>query len=217
MQRACQLAAVSELRQAKKESVSKLRHALAERVGSDTTAEFEGLPCASAEEAHEMSEQFNCKMVDLHLIAGEWYLLFKAADTDQSGRISYTELKEIVRGPLQFSKAELPAPKLKALWKALDEDSSGWISAGEFGRFMRKGEPEPLLPAKERMLNERIAAFARQRAERRERIGIDLKEKFSMVQVADEAAVGAMSRKFNTAMEAVYPDGQREWYVLWRL
>ena len=35
--------------------------------------------------------------------------------------------------------------RLRSLWKALDDDASGWISAGEFGRFMRKGEAATFL------------------------------------------------------------------------
>lgn len=40
---------------------------------------------------------------------------------------------------LAIRPSELPEPKLQALWKRLDEDSSGYITAGEFGRFMKKG------------------------------------------------------------------------------
>ena len=29
-----------------------------------------------------------------------------------------------------------------AVWRALDMDNSGFISAGEFGKFMRKGKPK---------------------------------------------------------------------------
>jgi len=63
-------------------------------------------------------------------------------DDDGSGRISYDELRRGVREQLHLSKTEMAEARLRSLWKALDDDASGWISAGEFGRFMRKGEAE---------------------------------------------------------------------------
>ena len=45
-----------------------------------------------------------------------------------------------MRGLLHLSPATLADSKLQSLWRALDEDASGFVSAGEFGRFMRKGE-----------------------------------------------------------------------------
>ena len=57
-----------------------------------------------------------------------------------SGMIAYGELRQGLRQQLRLSKAELPEARLRGLWKALDADASGWISCGEFGKFMRSGE-----------------------------------------------------------------------------
>jgi len=70
-----------------------------------------------------------------------WYHLFKHVDENDSGSISYNELRAIVRYELRLSVAELPEVHLKALWLFLDRDSSGLISAGEFGHFMKLGAP----------------------------------------------------------------------------
>ena len=61
-------------------------------------------------------------------------------DADGSGRISYPELKHSVRELLRMSPIEMPEARLKGLWRALDDDSSGFLSTGEFGKFMRSGE-----------------------------------------------------------------------------
>ena len=57
-----------------------------------------------------------------------------------SGMIAYGELRQGLRQQLRLGKAELPESRLRSLWKALDADASGWISCGEFGKFMRSGE-----------------------------------------------------------------------------
>ena len=38
-----------------------------------------------------------------------------------------------------MSRKDLPEEELQGLWNALDEDSSGFISAGEFVRFVKRG------------------------------------------------------------------------------
>tara|TARA_B100000795_G_C22576055_1_gene351925 strand:+ start:72 stop:668 length:597 start_codon:yes stop_codon:yes gene_type:complete len=64
-----------------------------------------------------------------------WQLL----DDDHSGRIAYSELSMGLRQELGMSRKDLPEEELQGLWNALDEDSSGFISAGEFVRFVKRG------------------------------------------------------------------------------
>ena len=70
-----------------------------------------------------------------------WFKLFKHMDDDGSGKVAYVEFEGLVRQELLLTPKELPEPALKAVWVALDNDCSGHISVGEFGAFMRKGEP----------------------------------------------------------------------------
>ena len=42
-----------------------------------------------------------------------------------------------------LSAEELPDTRLRSLWKALDQDGSGYVTAGEFGQFMRLGARQP--------------------------------------------------------------------------
>ena len=70
-----------------------------------------------------------------------WFKLFKHMDDDGSGKVAYVEFEGLVRQELLLTPKELPEPALKAVWVALDSDGSGYITVGEFGAFMRKGEP----------------------------------------------------------------------------
>ena len=56
-----------------------------------------------------------------------------------SGRISYSELSRGLREVIHVSKEKLPEPKLQALWRALDEGSSGSISCQEWLPFVKRG------------------------------------------------------------------------------
>ena len=69
-----------------------------------------------------------------------WYRMFKHMDDDGSGRITYTELVDMVRNELRILSDELTDKDFRSVWAALDDDGSGFITAGEFGAFMRKGE-----------------------------------------------------------------------------
>ena len=66
--------------------------------------------------------------------------LFNHMDGDGTGRITYSEFAGVVRKELQFSPKVLPEGGLAAVWAALDTDSTGFVGAGEFGAFMRRGE-----------------------------------------------------------------------------
>ena len=61
----------------------------------------------------------------------------------ESGRVTYVEFLEMVRSDaagLALRPAQLPDYQLQSLWRALDDDGSGFITAKEFGIFMRRGE-----------------------------------------------------------------------------
>ena len=68
-----------------------------------------------------------------------WRFGWQLLDDDHSGRIAYSELSIGLRQELGMSRKDLPEEELQGLWNALDEDSSGFISAGEFVRFVKRG------------------------------------------------------------------------------
>ena len=68
------------------------------------------------------------------------YTLFMLMDDDNSGRISYLELESMIRHQMDLSPEHLPESAIKKVWNTIDDDFSGFISASEFGDFMRAGE-----------------------------------------------------------------------------
>ena len=54
-------------------------------------------------------------------------------DDDGSGKITYREFRGMVREELKLSKQAVPETALQKVWKALDDDSSGFITPKEFG------------------------------------------------------------------------------------
>ena len=109
-------------------------------VGRAVTHKLLAVERASDEEMLEVSKTLNAALALFPDPAARlWFKLFKLMDDDGSGRITYDELNACVRTQLRLDKAALPEVKLQAVWKALDEDDSGFISAGEFGRLMKRG------------------------------------------------------------------------------
>ena len=68
-----------------------------------------------------------------------WYKFFKEIDEDGSGRMMYDELVKMARIHLRMPETQVSDTQLQEVWRALDQDNSGYINAGEFGRFMRLG------------------------------------------------------------------------------
>ena len=52
-----------------------------------------------------------------------------------------------MREELRLGVRELDEKSLKAAWLSLDGDGSGRLTAGEFGKFMRLGEPPHVISA----------------------------------------------------------------------
>ena len=96
----------------------------------------------NADEVVGMSVRFVQRMAELEPDANKrgWYNLFKHMDDDGSGKITFPELVDMVRTELRLKPKEMLESTLKSLWATLDEDNSGFIQAGEFGHFMKKGE-----------------------------------------------------------------------------
>jgi len=140
---------------------------LAKRSGKHLTMMLaaKDVEAASAEEVRQLSLKFNTQLVQLRprdATNGNCFIrLFKHMDYDDSGRISFKEFRQMVREELHLGKAEMPLPQLQSLWKALDENGSGYICIGEFGRFMRvsadAAPTDPVMEAKERQRLEEMA------------------------------------------------------------
>merc|ERR1712187_347058 len=96
---------------------------------------------ANQAEVEQVANLLNLRMKEIIIdpTARGWFKLFNHMDDDCSGKVNFAELEDMIRNELKISEADLSTEQLKAVWRALDEDSSGLISCGEFGHFMRKG------------------------------------------------------------------------------
>ena len=57
-----------------------------------------------------------------------------------SGRLTYAELRDLVRIELALPAADVPERELKAAFVAIDAEDSGYLTAGAIGRWFKSGE-----------------------------------------------------------------------------
>ena len=78
----------------------------------------------------------------------------------------------MVRHELELGSATCALPRLQSLWRALDMDDSGFICAGEFGRFMRMSADhapvDMVTQAREKQREEELARRQRESAQWKE-------------------------------------------------
>jgi len=138
---------------------------------------------ASHQEQVVIAEMLNRRMIELFIDPAErnWYKFFVHMDDDCSGKVNYEELVDMIRNELRVGTSQLSEPALEAIWRALDEDNSGLISAGEFGHFMRLGEHVHghQVPWKERSHKANAAVAASVRKEKGKLLGA-LKERLEL-------------------------------------
>ena len=126
--------------------------------GTDLRAKFDKVKTAGDAEVTVLSELLNKQAIKIIADpnARGWFKLFNHMDDDRSGRISYKELIGMVREELRLDSDDLSDGRVQAVWKALDTDGSGFIGAGEFGAFMRKGEAKPGMRWQDRRLEKNV-------------------------------------------------------------
>lgn len=124
---------------------------------------------ASLDEQEQVSVLLNRRMIEMFKDpqARSWYKMFNHMDGDSSGTINFYELQAMIRQELKMTVGQLSDEQLKAVWLALDEDNSGLITVGEFGRFMRIGAHVHEKPPewKERVRKANLASGAAVRSE----------------------------------------------------
>lgn len=123
----------------------------------------------------------------------------------------------MVRVVLSLSRNELSDTKLRALWRALDEDASGYITAGEFGRFMKKGaEKGDETSTRERLAAKRLEASVAYKAEMDGTVGRDVANRLADCQAAPDDEVNTLAEQMNAAMARLYPGQERAWVKLFK-
>ena len=110
--------------------------------GRNVSQQFEGVEPAGEYQVVALSVKLNAAMQKVpDPGARSWVKMFNRIDDDGSGKIAYREFERMIRGELKVGVAELGKEEVKGLWKALDEDSSGLITIGEFGKVRRTAAP----------------------------------------------------------------------------
>ena len=145
----------------------------------------------------------------------ERFHLFGIMDQDKSGRVSYIEFLEMVRSDvsgLALRPAQLPDSQLQSLWRALDDDGSGFITAKEFGNFMRRGEAA----AGSKGATWLELRTAKHRAEAEAMLAKRNKERDAMADVppASDAEVRALAEQLHASMVA---RNYSSWFRLFKL
>ena len=92
---------------------------------------------------------------------------------EQADMSMYDELVKMVRIHLRMPETQVSDRQLQEVWRALDQDNSGYINAGEFGRFMRLGRERCAQCIAERLPG---VAQALVREDPRVSIGVDAAE-----------------------------------------
>ena len=175
-----------------------------------------GVAPASPDDVLALSTLFNNRLAEMYEDPAlrQWFKLFRHMDDDNSGRITYSELARTVREEMQLPPRKLPDSKLRAVWAALDADGSGFITAGEFGGFMRKGEPAvpPELSWQARVLASKRAIADQVRAEAEGDRWIA-----AGIEPASDGQVIVLAQLINRTLEQLYEDPQkRSWFKLFK-
>jgi Ca2+-binding EF-hand superfamily protein len=197
-------AAAQSLRQQRDEHLS--RHLMGKDGGPRPRA-------ASAQECEQFSILLNQRMVEIFTDpqARSWYKLFVHMDDDLSGKINYHELEDMVRNELKVPNSRFSEDQLKGIWLALDEDESGLITTGEFGKLMRLGAHihEVAETGRLKSLKAKKAVGA---ATRQEKDG--LREELSQMRTTEKAAnQSKVAEMHNVAWGMQAPADPRQ---LWR-
>lgn len=181
------------------------------------------------------AHQFTDKLTEVYPDkdrSSAWFGLF---DTDDSGLITFEQLRTAVYKRLKMTRKEVGEDALKALWCALDPDDSDNMEVVEFSRFMQRAGSWSLSKGKDeerrRKLQERAKA-RRELVKQETQAAIalegfvsskntkELREELVEKGVAfpGEEELEALSMKFNEELEVVMPgkDRGRSWFTLFK-
>ena len=149
--------ATREVQERKRQSGASVKAAVSKHTLRESLA---GVSAADESNLRSFSQACNARLYELtHELLEpsqrHWMTLFKKVDADGSGLISYDEFMALVRSQLRLSEGQFPSSLVQRMWVSLDTDGDCSISCGEFGAFMRLGEPRG---EDERQWREKLAA-----------------------------------------------------------
>lgn len=172
-----------------------------------------GSTAAGEEELQRLSETFNLQMTELieNATPESWTKLFRLVDADGSGRITFDELCNLTRSEFGLLPADISDEALKSIWLALDADDSGYVTAGEFGQFMRRGRyllVKHTTTWKERLVAARRASAAQQRREREDLYENDMQRRTDGAVAACEGDISLLARLCFSRLAEQSEDGE---------
>jgi Ca2+-binding EF-hand superfamily protein/DNA-directed RNA polymerase subunit F len=228
IQRAKLRQADAEARQRRQEEVRAFRARLSEIRGTNIAEAHADIEPATEGDVTSLSELFNASLLlsTERGASGEaavrltWYETFKLIDTNRSGLISFDEFRDACRHRkmLAIAPDRISDTQLIALWKALDLNGNGTISAGEWGHFMMRGAPAAAESARQRLFRLRLAHQRKFKADADARSGRDLAVLFADITPASESELNLYATQFHSALRRM--TGPREvdnvWFRLFR-
>ena len=135
-----------------------------------------------------------------------WFKFFKKVDVDSSGLIAFDEFVNLVRVELGLEQTGLDETTVRAVWVTIDQDSSGYISCGEFAQFMRRGRHVLTTgrPTRDELLEKRARAARAARVADKEQLfhGRSLGE-LEDVRPASDAQMRELSELCNGRIQAL--------------
>ena len=223
-----QLQSLSDAQRTRYINAEALRDQVNEAKGAKVAADVAHVEPASDEEVRALSELFNTQLLPSTPTTPRitWYTLFKHVDNNNSGRIGFDEFVAIIRPDacnlrrcLSLKPDQLSDDRIRSLWRVLDEDGDGTISAGEFGHFMRKGQAAAAESARARLFAARLAAQRRQNAEADAYAGRDLSAQLrASEEELSDAELHNLSELFNRCLAKVTaPDAVESWFRLFKI
>ena len=107
-------------------------------------------------------------------------------------------------------KKDLPEDQLQAVWRALDHDSSGFITTKEFGPFMKLGKASGDFTWKQRQQQVQDSKGA---AARQEKASFGERIVFTCPPASAEVMTD-VSRRLNAKMESIPDKHLRDWFKM---
>ena len=104
---------------------------------------------------------------------------------------------------------------MRSVWVALDSDGSGYLSAGEFGRFMRKGEEG--VGSVSTTWRQNLHAKLQREREEFEAVLYKEARRNAHIEPAEESEVNEMAVKLTKKMHQVFVAQNPSWYEETRL
>ena len=116
-----------------------------------------------------------------------------------------------MRTHLKLDAYALSEETMRSVWVALDSDGSGYLSAGEFGRFMRKGEEG--VGSVSTTWRQNLHAKLQREREEFEAVLYKEARRNAHIEPADESEVNAMAVKLTKKMHQVFVAQNPSWYI----